>query len=221
MGHSLQPVEKKQKWVANTLKLPKRGFSERKQHLALFCSLLRYVWQKYEARRVEWTHGRPNPEGMALMGPANGIARCAAFFFAQHRKTRSVLIRKLTLNRGVHHVPCTIALILVCGFLSPPLSAETAWGRSSAFNLDEGAQRRKKASQVTDRVGSLWGANGPQNVWSDLDAFERSKPGKTPPPPARFTLPSGPKLDQLFSVIASVDLSTKADIASLGRDKVG
>jgi len=200
-GSGFQPVEKQEKRVSNTANTTKWVFPTQKQRLTLFCSLLRGVWEKYEGRGPEWTQGGPNPEGMGLRGPANGMARCAAFVLHCRQTHR---IDPPSEARSVARKPRLSSVLSFCvlALVSGPLSAQSSWGTSSAFDLQVGTEQRERAAQALQRTGMVWGASAPKNVWSNLDAFERGKAGKPAPSLRSFTLPSGPKLDRLFAVIA-------------------
>ena len=208
IGRTVQPIEKQQKRVANTAKLPKWVFSEKKQRLTLFCSLLRYVWKKYEVRRAEWTQGGPKTEGMGLRGPANGMASCAAFVLSRLVATPEIASR---IPRPVHLTKASVRChamafsylfrIALCAVLTGPVAAQSEWNTSGAFDLKPGAEQRERAAKAKAKTGA-WSASLTTNEWSSLDAFERGKASKPAPSPSRFTLPTGPMLDQLFAVIA-------------------
>lgn len=199
--HGAQPVEKQQKQVSNTAKLAKWRNSLQKQRFTLFCSLLRGVWKKYEARRAEWTQGGPNPKGMDLRGPANGMARCAAIVVpGEQTGTTRPALKAVAALLGTPRK--TVLSLAALGLLCAPVSAQTSWGTSGSFDLKKGTQQREDVAKAPPSGDALWTSSAAPNVWSSLDAFERGTPGKAPPSLDRFNLPSGPKLDQLFAVIA-------------------
>lgn len=200
-GSGFQPVEKQQKQVAASRLAANHRFSYKNKGFGAFCSLLRYVWKKYEDRRAEWTHGRPNPEGMGLRGPANAMARCAAIALHSRQTHRICLPSEARSVARKPRVAWALSLCLLA-LLSGPLSAQSTWGTSSAFDLQVGTEQRERAAQALQKTGMVWGASAPKNVWSNLDAFERGKAGKPAPSLRSFTLPSGPKLNRLFAVIA-------------------
>jgi len=74
----LQGAVFKQKQVADKENRPKWQFWQEKQRLALFCSLLRYVWTSNEAQRAEFSVAGLSHGGRLSPKPACEAAQSAS-----------------------------------------------------------------------------------------------------------------------------------------------
>ena len=167
--------------------------SQQNKGFARVCSLLRYVWKKYEAGTADGPLLARSPQRSGRKRPEYGMALSA------------ILPLTRPLFRGL------TALLILGGALTQPALGE-GWSTSRSFDAGE-AERLREAHAARLGTGapaeasaSGWGTSaGPSSRlsnWVALDAFERSFPGKVRPSSRTFRLPSGSARDQLFALIA-------------------
>ncbi len=171
-----------------------KRLSQENKGEALACSLLRHVWTFLEAHRAETGFWPPLAQAKARQKPAYRAARSASI-----------------LRDAVAFV-ALLSLGIVLGFSPSTASAQEGsggWGSSGAFSGSQARQMREKLSKVPKVSKSGWGSQiaseDDVKAWVSLDALERSTPGKRRPRVARFQLPNGTKVDQLFAVIARAE----------------
>lgn len=169
--------------VAASDRLAKRKFCQSNQRIALIAASLRYVWTFYEDQRAEHSFDGPIFKGDRGLMPANEKALSA-----------SLTLRTSELR--------TAYLALLVALLPPTAILADDWSSSGSFDLEEAAQIRKSLVENPASDHSPWRSTAKANQWVALDEFERSRPGKRPPAPSTFQLPSGSIVDQLFALIA-------------------
>ncbi|WP_052249108.1 hypothetical protein [Leisingera sp. ANG-Vp] len=86
--------------------------------------------------------------------------------------------------------------------MAPAVVSAEGWSRSGSFSLEETAEIRESLASAPPTSENGWDFSSRESEWVALDAFERSRPGKQPPAPASFQLPSGSSVEQLFALIA-------------------
>ncbi|WP_156927568.1 hypothetical protein [Leisingera methylohalidivorans] len=168
---------------AATTKLTKCEFWQSNQRLALIAALLREVWTFYEDRRAELGVAGPNHQGGLCQKPACGAAQSASISLWGQRPRIALSALLMAL----------LALVAV--------TAED-WSSSGSFSLKETTEIRESLASAPASPQSGWNFATRESEWVALDAFERSRPGKQPPAPASFHLPSGSSAEQLFALIA-------------------
>jgi hypothetical protein len=86
--------------------------------------------------------------------------------------------------------------------LAPAAVSAGDWSSSGSFDLKETTEIRESLASAPASSQGGWNFATRESEWVALDAFERSRPGKQPPAPAAFRLPSGSNVEQLFALIA-------------------
>ena len=168
---------------SDTLELPQCQFWQLNQRFALIAALLREVWSFYEDRRAELGVAGPNHQGGLSQKPACGAAQSAS------------------ISRRGQRARAALPVFLVA--LQAPVAAPAGdWSSSGSFSLTETAEIRKNLASAPASSRSSWDFSARESDWVALDAFERSRPGKQPPAPASFRLPSGSSVEKLFALIA-------------------
>ncbi|QDI74494.1 hypothetical protein [Leisingera aquaemixtae] len=168
---------------AATPQLTKCQFWQLNQRLALIAALLREVWTFYEDRRAELGVAGPNLQGGLSQKPAYGGAQSASIPFCGQRQR-------------------TALSALLMALLAPVGAFAGDWSSSGSFSLKETTEIRESLASAPASPQGGWNFAARKNEWVALDAFERSRPGKQPPAPATFRLPSGSNVEQLFALIA-------------------
>ncbi len=160
-------------------------FGLKNKGFARVCSLLRYVWRKYEAGTAEWALVARSPQRSGRKKPANLMAQCA-----------STPLRAAT--NGAFLTLVLAALSLPC-----PAASE-GWATSGSFDAGEADEMRKAHAERAARKGWSMTTHSSARLsdWVALDAFERSLPGKARPKEHAFLLPSGSARDKLLALIA-------------------
>ena len=146
-------------------------------------SLLREVWTFYEDRRAELGVAGPNRQGGLSQKPAYGAAQSASI---SRRGGRAR----------------TALPVFLMALLAPATASADGWSSSSSFSLKETAEIRENLASAPASPKDGWDFATRKSEWVALDAFERSRPGKQPPAPAAFRLPSGSNVEQRFALIA-------------------
>ncbi|UWQ56033.1 hypothetical protein [Leisingera caerulea] len=168
---------------SDTLELTKCQFWQSNQRLALIAALLREVWTFYEDRRAELGVAGPNLQGGLSQKPANEAAQSASIPLCGQR-------------------PRTALSALLIALLAPAAVSAGDWSNSGSFDLKETTEIRESLASAPASSQGGWNFATRESEWVALDAFERSRPGKQPPAPAAFHLPSGSNVEQLFALIA-------------------
>lgn len=182
-GTALKPLKNRAKRVAASARLAKRQFCQSNQRLALIAASLRYVWTFYEDRRSEPPFSGPNFSRKSGLLPASETALSAS--------------KRLGTTATLKPI-----LALTAALLAPTAPLAGDWSDSGSFNLQETAVIRDAEPQPDRSGNSAWSFADRESDWVALDAFERSRPGKTPPTLSTFRLPSGSSVEQLFALIA-------------------
>jgi hypothetical protein len=180
---AISPLENRSSQGSDTLELLKCQFWQLNQRLALIAALLRYVWTFYEDRRAELGVAGPNHQGGLSQKPANEAAQSASIPLWGQR-------------------PRTALSALLMALLAPAAVSAGDWSSSGSFDLKETTEIRESLASAPASSQGGWNFATRESVWVALDAFERSRPGKQPPAPATFRLPSGSNVEQLFALIA-------------------
>ncbi|WP_271909476.1 hypothetical protein [Leisingera sp. SS27] len=145
--------------------------------------MLRYVWTFYEDRRAELGVAGPNHQGGLSQKPANEAAQSASTPLWGQK-------------------PRTALSGLLMALLAPAAVSAGDWSSSGSFDLKETTEIRESLASAPASSQGGWNFATRESEWVALDAFERSRPGKQPPAPATFRLPSGSNVEQLFALIA-------------------
>ena len=183
---------------SDTLELLKRQFWQLNQRLALICSLLRYVWTFHEAQRAELGVAGPIPSRGLSQKPGCGAALSAS----------------ISRRGGRARTALPVFLIAI---LAPVTASADGWSSSSSFSLKETAEIRENLASAPASPKDGWDFATRESEWVALNAFERSRPGKQPPAPASFRLPSGSSVEKLFALIAFAEApSGRYDAIHLG-----
>lgn len=168
---------------SDTRELPKCQFWQLNQRLALIAALLREVWTFYEDRRAELGVAGPNHQRGLSQKPANEAAQSASISLCGQR-------------------PRIALSALLMALLAPAAVSAGDWSSSGSFDLKETTEIRESLASAQASSQGGWNFATRESEWVALDAFERLRPGKQPPAPATFRLPSGSNVEQLFALIA-------------------
>ncbi|WP_421056795.1 hypothetical protein [Leisingera sp. D0M16] len=145
--------------------------------------MLRYVWTFHEAQRAEL--------GVAGPIPSRGLSQepdCGAVLSA-------------SISRWGGRVRTAPPAFLIA-ILAPVTASADGWSSSISFSLKETAEIRENLASAPASSRSSWDFAARESEWVALNAFELSRPGKQPPAPASFRLPSGSSVKKLFALIA-------------------
>ncbi|WP_323777865.1 hypothetical protein [Leisingera sp.] len=182
-GLALPALKNKAPQGSSSTRLPKCQFWQLNQRLALIAALLRDVWTFYEDRRAELGVAGPSHQGGLSQKPACGAAQSASIPLCGQRSR-------------------TALSAVLMALLAPAAVSAGDWSSSGSFDLKETTEIRESLASAPASSQGGWNFAKRESEWVALDAFERSRPGKQPPAPATFRLPSGSNVEQLFALIA-------------------
>ncbi|WP_264214719.1 hypothetical protein [Leisingera thetidis] len=146
-------------------------------------ALLREVWTFHEVQGAELGVAGPIPSRGLSQEPGCGAALSAS------------------ISRRGQRVRAALTVFLVA-LLAPVAAPAGDWSSSGSFDLKETTEIRESLASASASSQGGWNFATRESEWVALDAFERSRPGKQPPAPASFRLPSGSSVEKLFALIA-------------------
>ena len=156
---------------------------------ALICSLLRYVWEKYEAGTADGPL------------PARSTSRSG-----RKRPEYRMAQGAIPPRRGPLFGGLTALLLSLNPALAEGWPSSQSLDAREAERLREAHAARVGTATATGASASGWGtavkSSTRSSDWVALDAFERSFPSKARPSARTFRLPSGSPRDQLLALIA-------------------